>query len=77
MLDLRHLGNSTGVGGNMLPKPISHSMTHAGVTQAVKEAAGISEGFVRLSIGLEHPEDLMNDLTQAWKVAASVANLAV
>ena len=53
------------------------SMTHAGVPQAVKEAAGISEGFVRLSIGLEHPEDLMNDVTQAWKVAASVANLAV
>ena len=53
------------------------SMTHAGVPQAVKEATGISEGFVRLSIGLEHPEDLMNDVTQAWKVAASVANLAV
>ena len=53
------------------------SMTHAGVPQAVKDATGISEGFVRLSIGLEHPEDLMNDVTQAWKVAASVANLAV
>ena len=53
------------------------SMTHAGVPAEVKARTGITEGFVRLSIGLEHPEDLMNDLTQAWKVAASVATLAV
>jgi methionine-gamma-lyase len=53
------------------------SMTHAGVPQDVKEATGISEGFVRLSVGLEHPEDLIADVTQAWKVACSVANLAV
>ena len=53
------------------------SMTHAGVPQHVKEATGISEGFVRLSVGLEHPEDLIADVTQAWKVACSVANLAV
>lgn len=53
------------------------SMTHAGVPAEVKARTGITEGFVRLSIGLEHPEDLVNDLTQAWKVASAVANLAV
>ena len=52
-------------------------MTHAGVPENVKARTGITEGFVRLSIGLEHPEDLVQDLTQAWKVAASVATLAV
>ena len=53
------------------------SMTHAGVPADVKARTGITEGFVRLSIGLEHPDDLVQDLTQAWKVAASVATLAV
>ena len=53
------------------------SMTHAGVPAAVKAQTGITEGFVRLSIGLEHPEDLMADLAQAWKVAQSVATLVV
>ena len=53
------------------------SMTHAGVPAEVKAQAGITEGFVRLSIGLEHPEDLTADLAQAWKVAQSVATLVV
>ena len=53
------------------------SMTHAGVPADVKARTGITESFVRLSIGLEHPEDLVNDLTHAWKVAESVATLAV
>ena len=53
------------------------SMTHAGVPADVKARTGITEGFVRLSIGLEHPEDLVQDLTHAWKVAQSVATLAV
>ena len=53
------------------------SMTHAGVPADVKARTGITESFVRLSIGLEHPEDLVNDLIHAWKVAESVATLAV
>lgn len=53
------------------------SMTHAGVPAEVKASTGITEGFVRLSVGLEHPEDLIHDVTQAWKVATSVANLTV
>ena len=53
------------------------SMTHAGVPRAIKQATGITEGFVRMSIGLEHPEDLIQDLTHAWKVACEVANLEV
>ena len=53
------------------------SMTHAGVPADVKATTGITEGFVRLSVGLEHPEDLIADATQAWKVACEVANLPV
>jgi len=29
------------------------------------EAAGVTRGMLRLSIGLEHPEDLIADLDQA------------
>ncbi len=41
------------------------SMTHAGVPPATKAATGITEGLIRLSIGLEHPDDLVADLAQA------------
>ena len=41
------------------------SMTHAGVPQAEREAAGISDGLIRLSVGCEAFEDLQSDLDQA------------
>ena len=43
------------------------SMTHAGVPQETKVAYGITEGLVRLSIGIEHPDDLIADLDHALK----------
>jgi methionine-gamma-lyase len=42
-----------------------HTMTHADVSVEAKQRAGISERMVRLSIGVEHPEDLIRDLKQA------------
>jgi methionine-gamma-lyase len=41
------------------------SITHTQLTPDELEAAGISPGFCRLSVGLEDPDDLMADLTQA------------
>ena len=41
------------------------SMTHADVPAAQREAAGISDGLVRLSVGLEDPLDIIRDLEQA------------
>ncbi len=41
------------------------SMTHAGVPPEVKAAHGITEGLIRISVGLEHPDDLVADLAQA------------
>ena len=40
-------------------------MTHASVPRAARIAAGINDSLVRLSIGLEHPDDLIADLEQA------------
>ncbi len=40
------------------------SMTHAGVPEAEREAAGITDGLVRLSVGIEDVRDLIEDLRQ-------------
>ncbi len=41
------------------------TMTHASVPQPVREARGITDGIVRLSVGLEHISDLDEDVRQA------------
>lgn len=43
------------------------TMTHAAMTAEAKANAGITEGLLRLSIGLEHPDDLIGDLKAALK----------
>jgi O-acetylhomoserine (thiol)-lyase len=45
------------------------STTHHRMDSAALEKAGISEGLIRLSIGLEDPEDLINDLGRALKIS--------
>ena len=40
-------------------------MTHASVPREARLAAGIQDSLVRLSIGLEHPDDLIEDLNRA------------
>lgn len=41
------------------------TMTHAGMDTKLKEAAGVTESLLRLSIGLEDDRDLIHDLDQA------------
>lgn len=41
------------------------SMTHSPYTSEERAAAGISDGLVRLSVGLETAEDIIEDLKQA------------
>ena len=41
------------------------SMTHADVPAADKARMGITDGLIRLSVGIEHPEDIIADLRQA------------
>ena len=49
------------------------SMSHAGVAKSVREQYGITDGLVRLSVGLEDAADLISDLEQALSDAASLA----
>lgn len=39
--------------------------THAQLTAEEQAQTGVTPGYVRLSIGLEHPEDILDDLRQA------------
>jgi len=54
---------------------ISGIMTHASVPREEREQLGISDNFVRLSVGLEDSEDLIADLDQAFQAAVSFTHL--
>ncbi|MDQ8016554.1 MAG: O-succinylhomoserine sulfhydrylase [Bordetella sp.] len=43
---------------------ISHPATtsHGRLTEAQRQAAGITQGTIRVAVGLEHPEDIQDDL---------------
>ena len=41
------------------------AMTHTMIPREVREAAGITDGMIRMSVGLEDPDDIIADLDQA------------
>jgi cystathionine beta-lyase/cystathionine gamma-synthase len=43
------------------------SMTHASVPKAMRDAMGLTDGLVRLSVGIEETDDLIADLDQALR----------
>lgn len=45
------------------------STTHSGVPQEARDRAGVTEGLIRVSVGLEHPDDLIVDLKHAFERA--------
>ena len=44
-------------------------MTHASIPKEVREARGVTDGLLRLSVGIEAVEDLIADIDQAMKTA--------
>jgi cystathionine gamma-lyase len=44
-------------------------MTHASIPPERRKALGIDDGLVRLSVGIEHEDDLIADLAQALRAA--------
>ena len=42
------------------------SMTHAVMPKDMRESLGISDGLVRVSVGIEDAEDILNDFEQAF-----------
>ncbi len=45
--------------------------SHAGMSAADREAAGIPDGFVRVSVGIEDMEDIIADFTGALNAPPS------
>ncbi|MCA9111159.1 MAG: PLP-dependent transferase, partial [Planctomycetaceae bacterium] len=41
------------------------TMSHASMTEAARREAGITEKTIRVSVGIEHPDDLVADMRQA------------
>ena len=66
---LSHLAN-VGDAKSLVIHPAS--TTHHRMDTAALEAAGISEGLIRLSVGLEDPEDLLQDLEGALQASQEI-----
>lgn len=56
---------SLGTCDSLLSHPAS--MTHYGVAKEKREEYGITDGLIRMSVGIENVEDILNDLDQALK----------
>jgi methionine-gamma-lyase len=52
------------------------STTHSGVPLELREKVGVTDGLIRLSIGLEHADDLIADLDNAFKLVFKDAQAA-
>jgi len=60
---LIRISNNLGDAKSLIVHPAT--TTHQRFTPEVRAAMGVTDGMIRLSIGLEHPEDLIADLEQA------------
>lgn len=63
------LAESLGAVESLITHPVT--MTHGSVPREERLAIGITDGLIRLSVGLEDPRDLIADLEQALVASAS------
>lgn len=66
-LQLAWIGGSLGGGHTLVAHPAS--TTHRQMDPETRRAAGIADGLLRVSVGLEDPEDLVEDFGQALEKA--------
>lgn len=52
------------------------TMTHAAMSPEAREAAGIGDGLLRLSVGIEHVDDLVADIAAALERAEQAVAIA-
>ncbi|MBI4419972.1 MAG: cystathionine gamma-synthase [Gemmatimonadetes bacterium] len=62
------LAESLGGVESLIGHPVT--MTHASVPQELRDSMGLTDGLVRLSVGIEDVDDLIADLEQALEKAA-------
>jgi len=66
-LELVDISNNIGDSRSLMTHPAS--TTHSGLSEEVRLDMGIDEGMLRINIGLEDPQDVIDDLDQALKAA--------
>jgi len=71
---LRLVRHAVSLGGTESMACHSATTTHSNVPQEIRQLYGVSQGLIRLSVGIEHIDDLMADLKQALGHAVSVPN---
>ena len=62
-LKLLSLAESLGGAESLVCHPVS--MSHHSVPKEIRDAIGITDGLIRLSVGIEHSDDIIADLLQA------------
>ena len=64
-LELIDISNNIGDSRSLMTHPAS--TTHAGVAEDKRIEMGIGEGMLRLNVGLQDADDLIDDLDQALR----------
>ena len=64
-LKIVRISNNLGDAKSLITHPAT--TTHQRITQEQRDELGISDGMVRLSVGLEHVDDLIDDVAVALK----------
>ncbi|HRO69824.1 MAG TPA: aminotransferase class I/II-fold pyridoxal phosphate-dependent enzyme [Chitinophagaceae bacterium] len=62
-LQMLSMTNNLGDSRSIASHPAS--TTHSKLTDEERSAVGITPGLIRISVGLEHPDDILNDILQA------------
>jgi O-succinylhomoserine sulfhydrylase len=62
-LQMLSMTNNLGDSRSIASHPAS--TTHSKLTEEERTAVGITPGLIRISVGLEHPDDILNDILQA------------
>jgi O-acetylhomoserine/O-acetylserine sulfhydrylase-like pyridoxal-dependent enzyme len=52
------------------------STTHSQLTEQEQEATGVSDGYIRLSVGIEHIDDIIADIERGLKAAGGLGKAA-
>ena len=66
-LELTDISNNIGDSRSLMTHPAS--TTHASVSAEARAAMGVTDGLLRLNVGLEDPADLIEDFDQALSAA--------
>ncbi|HEX5643911.1 MAG TPA: PLP-dependent transferase, partial [Erythrobacter sp.] len=66
-LELIDISNNIGDARSLMCHPASS--THANMGEEGRAEMGVTEGLLRINVGLEDPQDLIEDLDQALKAA--------